>query len=224
MKKLLSLGVVLVSIALIFSCKSAPKPPPAAPEPKGELKVEAPVYPPKIIEHKRSAFGGDPPEWVFMEQAELEGSDEYKDSYVFVFDETGTNLDGLKAWTRSFVAATEVARMVSTRVMDKFAGAQVGDKNMVETYMEEVAKVMALAEYSGARRKADFWVHQQTFTDKGKADQKIYRYLLLYTVPRERIDDAIERALGREDTRNKPKTEEEQAARDRVRELFSEGF
>ena len=44
--------------------------------------------------------------------------------------------------------------MVSTRVMNKFAGAQVGDKDMVETYMEEVAKVLALAEYSGARQRA----------------------------------------------------------------------
>ena len=150
----------------------------------GTWSVEAQVYPPKVIEHKKSAFGGDVPDWVFMEQAELELQDEYEDTYVFIFDQTGKDLDGLQSWTRSFVAATEVARMVSTRVMNKFAGAQVGDKDMVETYMEEVAKVLAVAEYAGARKKADFWVLQQYYKDDGKADRQEYRYLLLYTVPR----------------------------------------
>jgi hypothetical protein len=199
MKKLLSLVLVLALLAFVIGCKSA-------------------------LEHKNSALGGDPPDWAFMEMDELEALEKYADFYVFKFDQVGEDLEGVKAWTRSFSAATEVARMVSTRVMNKFAGAQVGDRDMVETYMEEVAKVLAVAEYSGARRAGDFWVLQQTFDDKGKPDKRIYRYWLLYTVPREQIEDAIERALNEEDQKNKPKTEEEKVARDRVQELFGEGL
>ena len=224
MKKLLSLAALLVLIAFIFGCASAPEPEPVPEKPKGEIKVEPRVYPPKTIEHKTSALGGEPPQWAFLEADELEGMDKYKDYYVFKFDQVGADLEGVKAWTRSFVAATEVARMVSTRVMNKFAGAMVGDRDMVETYMEEVAKVMALAEYAGARKAGDFWVHQQTYKDDGKPDKKQYRYWMLYTVPRDQVDAAIERALEGESARNKPKTEEEQAARDRVRELFGEGL
>jgi len=117
-----------------------------------------------------------------------------------------------------------VARMVSTRVMNKFVGAQIGDKDMVETYMEEVAKILAVAEYAGARQKADFWVYQQYYDDAGKPTDKVYRYLLLYTVPREQIDAAIQRALDAQSGKAKPKTEEEQTARDRVKELFNEGM
>jgi len=60
--------------------------------------------------------------------------------------------------------------------------------------------------------------------EAGKPTDKVYRYLLLYTVPRAQIDAAIQRALDAQSGKAKPKTEEEQTARDRVKELFSEGM
>lgn len=223
MKKLNLLVIMVVVLAVFGLVLSGCAGKKEAPKPQGEVKVEPQVYPPKVIEHKLTAFGGNPPEWVFTSQEDQEKSEKFKGQYVFIFDETGENLDGLKAWVRSFAATTEVARMVSTRVMNKFAGAQVGDKNQVETYMEEVAKILAVAEYAGARRVDDFWVLQQTYTDKGQPDKKQYRYLLLYSVPREQIDAAIQRSLDGAGA-TKPKTEEESKARERVQQLFSEGL
>jgi hypothetical protein len=220
MKKLWIVVAVIAMVAFVFACAGGPE----AKQPKGEIKVEPKVYPPKTIEHKGTAFGSDVPNWVFEEQADIEAVKDYKGLYVFKFEQTGKDLEGVKAWTRSFTAATEVARMVSTRVMNKFVGAQIGDKDMVETYMEEVAKILAVAEYAGARQKADFWVYQQYYSDDGKPTDKIYRYLLLYTVPREQIDAAIQRALDAQSGKAKPKTEEENTARDRVKELFSDGM
>ncbi len=219
-RELLVIMVVVLAIVglVLVGCAGKKE----APAPKGELKVEPQVYPPKVIEHKTSSFGGNPPDWVFATQEDLEKSDKFKGQYVFIFDEKGENLDGLKAWTRSFAAASEVARMVSTRVKNKFAGAQVGDKDMVETYMEEVVQVLAEAQYSGAKKVDDFWVLQQTFTDEGKPDKKEYRYLLLYAVPREQIDEAIKRALEEQAGKSKPKTQEEQKARERVQQIFEE--
>lgn len=222
MKHLWKVAVVLVAIGLLFvGCKTKP-----TPEQEAALKVEPQVYPPKVIEHKLTALGGDVPEWVFeyANGEDLEDKREYRDEYVFVFEQTGKDLEGVKAWTRSFSAATEVARMVSTRVMNKFAGAQVGDKDMVETYMEEVAKVLAVAEYSGARKEDDFWIYRQFYDDNGRPTEKIYTYYLLYTVPEEQIDDAIQRNLNAQNNKDKAKTEEEQVARDRVKELFSDGL
>jgi hypothetical protein len=205
MKHLWKVAIVMVAIGLLFvGCKTKP-----TPEQEQALKVEPQVYPPKVIEHKLTALGGDVPEWVFQyaNGEDFEGMREYRDDYVFIFEQTGKDLEGVKAWTRSFSAATEVARMVSTRVMNKFAGAQVGDKDMVETYMEEVAKILAVAEYAN-----------------GKPTEKIYTYFLFYTVPREQIDAAIQRSLDAQSNKDKPKTEEEQVARDRVKELFSDGL
>jgi hypothetical protein len=222
MKHLWKVAIVLVAIAVLFACAGKPAPV----EEEKTLKVEPQVYPPKVIEHKLTALGGDVPQWVFdyAEGVDFEKEAEFEGMYVFVFEQTGKDLEGVKAWTRSFSAATEVARMVSTRVMNKFAGAQVGDKDMVETYMEEVAKILAVAEYAGARKKDDFWLYRQFYDDNGKATEKIYTYFLLYSVPSEQIDAAIQRALDAQSNKAKPKTEEEQTARDRVKELFSEGL
>jgi hypothetical protein len=221
MKHLWKVAVVLVALGLLFACANKP-----SPQQREALKVEPQVYPPKVIEHKLTALGGDVPEWVFdyADGVNFENKKEYEGNYVFVFEQTGKDLEGVKAWTRSFSAATEVARMVSTRVMNKFGGAQVGDKDMVETYMEEVAKVLAVAEYAGARKKDDFWLYRQFYDDNGKPTEKIYTYYLLYTVPKEQIDAAIQRALDAQNNADKPKTEEEQVARERVKELFSEGL
>lgn len=221
MKHLWKVVIVLLAIAVLFACASKP-----TPQQKEALKVEPQVYPPKVIEHKLTALGGDVPKWVFdyASGEDFEKERDYRDLYVFVFEQTGKDLEGVKAWTRSFSAATEVARMVSTRVMNKFAGAQVGDKDMVETYMEEVAKILAVAEYAGARKKDDFWLHRQFYDDNGKPTEKIYTYFLFYTVPKEQIDAAIQRSLDSQNQKQKPKTEEEQTARDRVQELFSQGL
>ena len=215
MKKLMFL--LLAALALFFvACGSDPEPE-AAPEPK--------VYPPLVIEHKMTAFGGNVPEWVFMSQMELETQEDYEDSYVFVMDNVGQSLDGVKSWASSFDGPKEVARMVSTRVKNKFVGAQVGDKDMVESYMEEVVKLVSEAEFSGARKKADFWTYLQYYNDDGTPDEKRYRYLFLYVVPKAMVDLAIEKAMEDAGLNEKPKTEEEKTARDRVKDLFdSEGL
>jgi hypothetical protein len=221
MKKLLAVAAILLMVAVLFSCATKP-----TPQQKQALKVEPQVYPPKVIEHKLTALGGEVPAWVFdyANGEDMEKKKEFDGLYVFVFEQTGKDLEGVKAWTRSFAAATEVARMVSTRVMNKFAGAQVGDKDKVETYMEEVAAVLAVAEYAGARKKDDFWLYRQFYDDKGNPTDRVYTYYLLYTVPRAQIDAAIQRALDEQAGKSKPKTEEEQAARDRVKELFGNGL
>jgi hypothetical protein len=221
MKHLWKVAVVLVAIAVLFACGTKP-----TPKQEQALKVEPQVYPPKVIEHKLTALGGEVPEWIFQyaNGENLEENRDYRDLYVFVFEQTGKDLEGVKAWTRSFSAATEVARMVSTRVMNKFAGAQVGDKDMVETYMEEVAKILAVAEYAGARKKDDFWIYRQFYDDNGGPTKKEYTYYMLYTVPQEQIDAAIQRSLDAQNNKEKSKTEEEQTARDRVKELFTEGL
>ena len=61
MKHLWKVAVVLVAIGLLFACGTKP-----TPKQEQALKVEPRVYPPKVIEHKLTALGGDVPEWVFQ--------------------------------------------------------------------------------------------------------------------------------------------------------------
>jgi len=172
-----------------------------------------------IVDHKTKDFGGQVPDWVTKSASELEAMPKYKDSYVFVDDQIGKDLEGLKLWARGFSIGSQIARIVSTRVEDKFTGAAAGDRNALETYMEQVVKSVAAAQYSGARVEEDFWIKRQRVSDKSED----YRYLFLVTVPRKQIDDAIARALKDADQAAKP-TPDKQTAINRVKESFDKGL
>ena len=118
------------------------------------------------------------------------------------------------------MSTKDIARMVATRVESKFAGAAVGDKDMLETYMEQVVKSLSVAEFSRVVIEDEFWIKKQS----KKSGEVEYRYLFLVTVPKSEIEAAIERVFGDAASKVKPKTEEETAARDRVKEAFKEGF
>lgn len=217
MKKMIVLAIMALLVGAFFvGCVSNP------PEKQGDTAKPTlpPPPPPQIIEHKLSDFGGQPPAWVSKTALELEKTKEYENFYVFIVDEPGQNLDGLKTYAKNFVAASEVARMVSTRVEAKFVGAAAGDKDMLETYMENVVKTVSKANFSGMRVNDEFWVKKRYFTQDGSVDKEEYRYLFLITVPRKAIDDAVKNGFDS----NKPVTKEETAAVDRVKSAWGEGL
>ena len=208
-KALISVVALLVALAFV-GCKSAPDTPAAE-------FVDASF---KIIEHENSVLGGDIPDWTGKETGELEDDERFQGSYVFRFQRTGKDLNGVMTLTDNMDAPSEVARLVSTRVEQRFAGAEVGDQNFVETYFENVVKTVADAELNGLRKYGDFWVLRQYIEDDGSAGEKEYVYFALYVIERAQVDDLIERAIAGQSA----ETEEEQTARDRVREILKEGI
>lgn len=208
MQKLSYLFLAAIVMALAFGCKSGPdvtKPP----EPDAQYE---------IIDHKTKDFGGTIPDWVTKSTIELEATEKYQDFYVFIDDQVGQDIEGLKLWSRGFSIASEIARLVTTRVTDKFVGAAAGDKDDLETYLEEVVQSLSEAAYAGARKEEDFWVQRRKLSDASED----YRYLLFVTVPREQIDEAIRRAF--EDADGKEKSEEKKTAIQRVKDAFDEGL
>jgi hypothetical protein len=141
--------------------------------------------------------------------------------YLFKFMETGNSVDGLTIWARGFSASSEIARLVSTRVQDKFVGAAAGDKDKLETYLEEVVKSVSEAQYSGAAKVASYWWQIQRADASGNLVQP-FEYYLLYGVPKDQIDQAIKRALAAAD--EKPASPDEQTARDRVKAAMEGGL
>jgi len=216
MKKSIIFGLLLVLLAGAFfvGCVSQP-----AKEDTAKPTL-APPPPPQIIESKVSDFGGKVPDWLDKTVLELEKDKTYDGFYVFVVDESGKNLDGLKTYAKNFVAADAVAKMVSTRVESKFVGAAAGDKDMLETYMENVVKTVSKANYSGLRVNDEFWVKKRYFNQDGSVDKEEYRYLFLITVPKKAVDDAVKNGFDSV----KPVTKEETAAVDRVKNAWGDGL
>jgi len=201
------LGVALV-VFFVVGCAGGP---PTAPAEFEEVSF-------KIIEYKNSALGAEVPDWVTKDVGELE--DDFEDEYIFRFEQTGENLTGVKNIADNMNAPAEIARLVSTRVQQKFAGAQVGDEDFVETYFENVVRIVTEAEISGLRKYGDFWVLKEYYDEKGNPTEREYEYYTMYRISRDHVDDLIDRAISGLDAQ----TEEEQTARERVREILDDGI
>ena len=217
MKKLVYMLPVLLVLAMaLVSCGSAP--PAEEPAAEEEAAMEsAAVVEPVLIDHKNKALGGSAPDWVFQNVLDLEADSKFDGTYVFKPESMGKDLDGTIAMLSGMEVPTQVARQVSLRVQNKFVGAQVGDKDMLESYMENVTKSLAEAQITGLRQIDTYWLK---FDEGGDL---YFRVLQLYTVPKVEIQAAIDRALEGAGAQ-KPKTEEENKARARVQELFGDGM
>jgi hypothetical protein len=214
-------ALIVVALLVIAGCGGGPEPAPVS----ATAGVPAPIARrPDVLDHRNYRFGRDIPEWVVLETNELEQRTEFSDVYVFKFESPRSqSLQGAELWTRNFTAAADIAQTVRNRVQVKFAGAAVGDMDMVESYMEQVVLSFSDAQFSGYQRAADYWMQMRYYNPDGGVEQDAYSYYVLYTIPRNTLDRMIRDALANAD-RNQPVTEEEQTARDRVKEAFENGL
>ncbi len=219
MKKI---AIIITSVILAFaviSCGSSPTTP--------TLEKKGPAY--EVIDHKTMVIGGDIPGWVasFIDAGiqGIEAMPAFKDKYVFIAEDTGTNRSALSMWMTGFNVGQEIARMVSTRVQAKFVGAAAGSPDdEFGRYFENVVKNAAEASYSGARKENDFWVLRRFFKADGKTvDREEYTMYILVTVDKPILDQQIEAVLNGT-VADKPLTRDQQTAVDRVKEAFYEGF
>jgi hypothetical protein len=216
-------GALAVLLALA-SCASAKKPG----KPIADIDTKS-VNKPEIIDYKGSEFQMKFPEWV---QAYIEGDSsavealpKYAGKYCIIVDMDGQDKEGVILALSNLKAPVEIAGRVSTRVQQRFAGAQVGDQNKVETYMENVVKVAREASFSGFAKEGETWVYLQYFKP-GKAkepDKKIYRAYQLWTIDKAVLQQQIDKILN--DEVEKAPSEEKVRAKDLVKDSkFFEGF
>lgn len=206
--------IAAVTLAFVLAgCASEPEP---APEPTPVDLAQAPSF--RIIEHKNSTLGGDVPDWTTMDVGALEDDPRFEGRFVFRFEETGGNLQGVKAIADNMRAPSELARLISTRVEQVFAGAEVGDQDFVETYFENVVKTVSETEVNGFRKYGDFWVLKEYYDANGAATEREYAYYTLYTIEEEIVSELVGRAIEGVE----PTTEEEVSAQQRVRDILDE--
>jgi len=211
---------LVMVLGLLAGCSSAPK---AAKDTKPQpvttqgAAIEAPSF--KIIENQNSALGGEIPFWVTQDTGALEQDPRFKDNYVFKIEQTGASLTGVKTLANNLDAPSEIGRLVNTRVQQKFAGAQVGDDQAVSTYFENVVKTLANATISGFRKYGEFWVLKQYY-DNGSPGKKEYTYYVLYTIPRNKVDQLVQDAVAE----TKPQSDAQTTAKERVKQIFDNGL
>jgi hypothetical protein len=220
-KKIVSILVVLLALLTIVGCASKPAAPGAAP-----AAPTVKVYPPQILEHKGTAYGVAQPAWL---EAALNGPKaveklpDYANQYVVVVESEGGDLTGAQLIASRMDAQTRIAGLISTRVKDSFAGAQVGDKDKIDTYIERCVKSAAEAKFTGFAELGNTWSKLQTFTSDGKPDKQVYRVIQVWGIEKTILQQQIDKVLKGE-AAVEPKTPEKQRAMDMVQQSFFEGF
>lgn len=224
MKKILSVLLVVLAIFAVASCASQPAP-------SEGPKVSETVLTPDILEHKGTALGANVPAWVmaYIENGPngIEKLPEYKGKYIIVLDSEGANKQGTQVAMDNMDAPVQIARYLSTRVQQKFAGAQVGDRDQLEEYFENVVKTVSEAKFSGFMAGPDWWVYLQYYKpgakSKTEVDRRIYRVIKLYSIDSALLQSQLEKYLNDVEAAV-AKTPEKQRAIDAVQSAFYEGF
>ncbi len=223
MKKFLGILLVVLAVFALASCASQPS-------------VEAPkvaetVLTPDVLEHKGTALGANVPAWVmsYIESGAsgIEKLPEYKGKYVIVLDSEGQSKQGTQTAMDNMDAPVQIARYLSTRVQQKFAGAQVGDRDQLTEYFENVVKTVSEAKFSGFMAGPDWWVYLQYYKpgakNKSEVERRIYRVIKLYSIDTEVLQKQLEKYLTDVEAAV-AKTPEKQRAIDAVQSAFYEGF
>jgi hypothetical protein len=182
-----------------------------------------------VLDHKTKAVGQDVPEWVTRYINDgligVETMPQYKDKFVFIGEDSGTNLNALRQWSINFTVAQDLSRIISTRVQSRFAGAGAGSPDdEYGRYFETVVKNSSDATYSGARKETDFWLLKRYFKADGKTvDREVYDFYVLISIDKDILERQITDILNGTNT-DTPPTKEQAVAIDRVKQAFYEGF
>jgi hypothetical protein len=212
------IGAVALVGVLLAGCFGMPRGRPR------DVDIDDPIAEqPDIMDHKNYKFGREIPDWVFMEGFEIEQMRDYRDFYVFKFESPrAQSLQGAQMWARNFQAASELARTIRNRVEVKFAGSAAGDMDRVDEYMEEVVESLSTAEFTGYRPEADYWVQLRYYNADGDVSEEAYTYYVLYTIPRDALDQLVMRALEQAD--DEEVSAEERRVREEVKDAFADGL
>lgn len=223
MKRTLAILAILVALFAVVGCAGAPK------SKSVSSTIPAPTvksYPPQILEHKGTSFGRDYPKWM---DAALDGPKaveklpDFSGKYIVVVQQDGKDLTGTQLAASRLDAQATISQLISTRVKDTFAGAQVGDKDKIETYMERCVKSVSESRFSGFAMESDWWVKLQTFTSEGKPDDQIYRVIQVWGIDKTLLQKQIDKIL-KDEASNEPKTEAKQKAMDLVQQALDTDF
>jgi hypothetical protein len=184
----------------------------------------------RIIDHQNLAWEGEIPAWVreYLDGGipALEALPPYQDKYLFMGENTGTNLRALSQWSEGFLVPQDLPRLIAVRVQARISriGIDRVDREYGRFY-ERAVKESADAVFIGAEREAAFWVlkaYEEEDEETAAAGER-YDYYILISIPRNSLEIQLNSIFFRAATDNNP-SREQAAAVSRLRDAFYEGF
>jgi hypothetical protein len=223
-------GIVLILLLALFSaCASNPGPANILPQTAaaGWDPPQKEIY--SMGDHLGSEAGEEIPIWVsrYLERgiAGLEAMNEFAESYVFVAENSGTNINALAQWAQRFSPNQDIAQLVSRRVQARFPGADTGSPDReYGRYFESLVRAAADASYIGAEQGGDFWFLKKYPGGDGETpEEEIWVYLILVIIDKAALRNQLEPVLAKA-AENVEAAREQTSAINQLRSSFFNGF
>jgi hypothetical protein len=141
-----------------------------------------------IIDHQNVERGELPPRWVDVYDERgirgLESLPDYRDSYLFVAKNQGSNFQALNLWQDGFSVLQDFADLIAMRINERFTNASTSyPSDEYGAYFESTVKAAFDAEYTGAVNEATYWRLKQYVTeDLITPDREVYEFLILVRI------------------------------------------
>jgi hypothetical protein len=190
---------------LLFFAACAGEPKSAAPP----VAVPLPPEPEeifKIQDHAAKAEGGEIPQWVntylYEGLGALENLPEYRNRYLFIAENRGTNMNALRQWSAGFTVFQDFPRLVSTRLQARLtAGSGAGPADNPDgrygSFFEQTIKNSSDARYYVAVAEDTFWLLVQYFEADGVTlSREVYLFLILVSIDQISLESQINEILN----------------------------
>jgi hypothetical protein len=147
----------------------------------------------------------------------------YRDSYVFVGTNRGTNFRALGHWAEGFTAAQDFPRLAAIRIESRLLrAASLYPDDEYGEFFEALVKKAFDAVYTGAVKERTFWIKQR-YGEENSSIREEYEFFVLVTIGKSEFQAQV-RAILAEITTAKPPTRDQAAAINRIKETFFEDF
>ena len=193
------------------------------------------VYDPQNIIDTENITGtmnsdGSMPDWLlaFIENgiSEVEDLAAYKDKYVFIGVNRGTNFPAMTRWAVNFSAAQDLALLAAERIERRMIlNASFYPDNEYGRFFDTMIISASNNEYRGALKEDTYWYKTSPYNpiETNGSSQEIYYYFVLITIEKEIFQVIINNMMEHSQSVSTA-TVSQAAAISRLRQNFFEGF
>jgi hypothetical protein len=168
------------------------------------------------------------PAWldVYLEKGlrGLESLAEYRQKYVFIAQNSGTNSRLLKQWAENFSPAQDFARLAAARIEARLSAAATAyPDDEYGLFFEMAVKAASDNAYQGAVKEDDYWILRRYPGGEETGIRESFEFFILVSIDKSLFESQVNAILNRLNPAP-PAGKEQTEAFNRVKENFFDGF
>jgi hypothetical protein len=154
----------------------------------------------EILDYQGRSEGAELPEWVTLYinggGAALERLYEFDPYYVFVAEQSSSNLDTLLQWADNFSVEQDIPLLVFLRAYRRLTlGLSVNPDEIYGSFFETVMKRAAALKWPFARKYAETWILARRVQPSAETEEAagatLYMYLIVNIIEKTEVQSAL---------------------------------